>query len=113
MQGPGQRRIGRRMFVALLARGGVVAAGGAEAFGAIGRLPVIKGFVPQDGFYYYTVASDEPAFDGKNWPLRIEGLVENPVTVTFHELIALAQSDPVHDYMCVTRWSVAKVRSPG
>src|SRR5258708_37452170 len=113
MQAPGQRRIGRRIFLALLAGGGVVAAGGAQAFGALGKLPVIKGFVPQDGFYYYTVSSDEPTFDGKSWPLRIEGLVENPVTLTFHDLMALAQSDQVHDYMCVTGWSVRKVRWQG
>lgn len=113
MQAPGQRRIGRRIFLALLAGGGVVAAGGAQAFGALGNLPLIKGFVPQDGFYYYTVSSTEPTFDGTNWPLRIEGLVENPVTLTFHDLMALPQSDQVHDYMCVTGWSVPRVRWQG
>ena len=113
MKAPGQRRIGRRIFLGLLAGGGVVAAGGAQAFGALGKLPLIKGFVPQDGFYYYTVSSVEPAFDGRSWPLRIEGLVENPITLSFSELRALAQSDQVHDYMCVTGWSVEKVRWQG
>jgi DMSO/TMAO reductase YedYZ molybdopterin-dependent catalytic subunit len=113
MATPGQRRVGRRIFLGLLAGGAAVAAGGAQAFGALGRLPGIKAFVPQDGFYYYTVSSIEPAFDGRSWPLRIEGLVENPVTITFHDLLGLAQSDQVHDYMCVTGWSVPRVRWQG
>lgn len=105
--------MGRRIFLGLLAGGAVVAAGGAQAFGALGRLPVIKGFIPQDGFYYYTVSPTEPTFDGTHWPLRIEGLVENPITITFHDLLGLAQSSQVHDYMCVTGWSVPKVRWEG
>jgi DMSO/TMAO reductase YedYZ molybdopterin-dependent catalytic subunit len=113
MAAPGQQRMGRRIFLGLLAGGAAVAAGGGQVFGAIGQLPIIKGFVPQDGFYYYTVSSIEPAFDGTNWPLRIEGLVENPVTITFHSLLGLAQSNQVHDYMCVTGWKVARVRWEG
>ena len=113
MAAPGQRRVGRRIFLAILAGGGVVAAGGAQAFGALGRLPLIKGFVPQDGFYFYTVSSTEPSFDGVTWPLRIEGLVENPMTISFSGLLVLAQSDQVHDYMCVTGWSVPGVRWQG
>jgi DMSO/TMAO reductase YedYZ molybdopterin-dependent catalytic subunit len=113
MAAPGQLRVGRRIFLAILAGGGVVAAGGAQALGAVVKLPVIKGFVPQDGFYFYTVSSLEPAFDGTNWPLRIEGLVEKPLTVTLQHLLGLSQSDQVHDYMCVTGWSVPKVRWQG
>jgi DMSO/TMAO reductase YedYZ molybdopterin-dependent catalytic subunit len=113
MAAPGQRRIGRRIFLGLLAGGVAVAAGGAQAFGALGRLPLIKGFVPQDGFYYYTVSAVEPTFDGTNWPLRIEGLVEKPLTITFHDLVGLPQSSQVHDYMCVTGWKVPQVRWEG
>ena len=113
MAAPGQRRVGRRIFLGLLAGGAAVAAGSAQAFGALGRLPGIKAFVPQDGFYYYTVSSIEPAFDGQTWPLRIEGLVEKPITIAFRDLLGLAQSDQVHDYMCVTGWSVPRVRWQG
>ena len=105
--------MGRRIFLGLLAGGAAVAAGGAQAFGALGRLPVIKGFIPQDGFYYYTVSSIEPTFDGSSWPLRIEGLVESPMTISFRDLHSLPQSSQVHDYMCVTGWFVPKVRWEG
>jgi DMSO/TMAO reductase YedYZ molybdopterin-dependent catalytic subunit len=113
MAAPGQRRVGRRLFIALVAAGGGVLAGGAHVFSAVGQLPVLKSFIPQDGFYFYTVSDVEPKFDGKNWDLRIEGLVENPMTLTFAALSALSQSDQVHDYMCVTGWSVKHVRWQG
>ena len=101
-----QRRIGRRLFITMLAAGGVVAAGGARALSALGNMPLLKGLTPQDGFYYYTVSATEPVFDGRHWPLRIEGLVENPLTIQFADLLALSQSSQLHDYMCVTGWQV-------
>src|ERR1700694_3606074 len=113
MAAPGQRRVGRRIFLGLLAGGAAVAAGGAQALSGLGRLPVLKSFIPQDGFYFYTVSSNEPAFDGHTWPLPIEGLVEKPLTIAFSDLLGISQSDQVHDYMCVTGWSVPHVRWQG
>ncbi|HEV3234598.1 MAG TPA: molybdopterin-dependent oxidoreductase [Candidatus Dormibacteraeota bacterium] len=113
MSAPGEQRIGRRLFVGLLAAGGVVVAGGAQLFSSIGQLPVLKTLIPKDGFYFYTVSSVEPRFDGQNWDLRIEGLVKNPLTLSFKQLIALKQSDQTHDYMCVTGWKVQQVRWQG
>jgi DMSO/TMAO reductase YedYZ molybdopterin-dependent catalytic subunit len=113
MAAPGERRIGRRLFVAILAAGGGVIAGGSRVFSSLGNLPVLKGFIPKDGFYFYTVSTSEPAFDGRNWDLRIDGMVRNPMTVSFQELSALPQSDQTHDYMCVTGWSVKSVRWQG
>ncbi|HEV3231356.1 MAG TPA: molybdopterin-dependent oxidoreductase [Candidatus Dormibacteraeota bacterium] len=110
---PGDRRIGRRMFLALVGAGGAALAFGGQGLGALGRLPGVKGLVPDSGFYFYTVTNFEPAFDGSDWPLRIEGLVENPVTLTFAQLTGLAQSDQTHDYMCVTGWVVKRVRWQG
>ena len=110
---PGRQHIGRRLFLGLLGAGAVVAAGGGKLLGNLGQLGPLKTFIPQDGFYFYTVANGQPAFDGKNWDLRIEGLVDNPMTLKFADLVALAQSDQVHDYMCVTGWKVAHARWQG
>jgi len=110
---PGERRVGRRLFLALLASGGVVAAAGSQVSGALGNLSFLRGFMPKDGFYFYTVSSLEPVFDGDHWPLRIEGLVENAMTIEFSDLLALPQSDQTHDYMCVTGWRVPHVRWRG
>ncbi|MFN2462510.1 MAG: molybdopterin-dependent oxidoreductase [Candidatus Dormibacteria bacterium] len=113
METPGRQHIGRRMFLGLVAAGGVAAAGGGKLVGGLGQLGPLKAFIPQDGFYYYTVSSAVPEFDGKNWDLRIDGLVENPLTLKFSDLLALAQSEQVHDYMCVTGWKVEKQRWHG
>lgn len=113
MASPGERRVGRRLFLALLASGGVLTAAGTQLFGAAGSLWFLKGLMPRDGFYFYTVSSIEPVFDGGHWPLRIEGLVENPMTIELHDLMALQQSDQTHDYMCVTGWRVEHVRWQG
>ena len=39
------------------------------------------------------------------WRLRIEGAVENPVTLTFDEFMALPQTHYVSDIHCLTTWS--------
>jgi DMSO/TMAO reductase YedYZ molybdopterin-dependent catalytic subunit len=110
---PSQRHVGRRLFIAMVAAGAAVAAGGEQLFTSMSRLPVFRGIFPQDGFYFYTVSATEPAFDGASWPLRIEGLVDHPLTIPFDELLQVAQSDQTHDYMCVTGWQVKKVRWQG
>jgi DMSO/TMAO reductase YedYZ molybdopterin-dependent catalytic subunit len=108
-----KRHVGRRLFLALLGAGGVAVAGGTQVLGAVKDFPLLKSFMPQDGFFYYTVSAAEPVFDGRNWPLRIEGLVERPLTLSFADLLQLQQSNQVHDYMCVTGWSVKQVRWTG
>jgi DMSO/TMAO reductase YedYZ molybdopterin-dependent catalytic subunit len=39
------------------------------------------------------------------WKLEIAGLVENPVTLTWHQFLELPQADDVSDFHCVTAWS--------
>jgi DMSO/TMAO reductase YedYZ molybdopterin-dependent catalytic subunit len=97
----------------MLGAGAVVAAGGSQALQFLGRLPVLQSLVPEDGFYFYTVSASEPLFNGRDWELRIEGLVEQPLTLTYQELLARPQQTQVHDYMCVTGWSVKAVRWTG
>src|SRR5436305_1280678 len=96
---PGERRVGRRLFLALVGAGGATLALGGQGLDALSRLPVLKSLMPAGGgWYFYTVTDLEPVFDGRTWDLRIEGLVENPVTLTFTQLMALPQSNQVHDY---------------
>jgi DMSO/TMAO reductase YedYZ molybdopterin-dependent catalytic subunit len=40
-----------------------------------------------------------------DWRLEIVGLVENPVTLTWEQFMALPQVDDVSDFHCVTTWS--------
>ena len=39
------------------------------------------------------------------WKLEVGGLVENPVTLTSEQFLALPQADDVSDFHCVTTWS--------
>ena len=48
---------------------------------------------------------DIPAVDLRDWRLEVGGLVENPVTLTWDDFLALPQADDVSDFHCVTTWS--------
>ncbi|MDR3499956.1 MAG: sulfite oxidase-like oxidoreductase [Parvibaculum sp.] len=47
----------------------------------------------------------QPDITLDKWRLRIEGAVENPVTLTFDQFMALPQVRYVSDIHCVTTWS--------
>jgi len=46
-----------------------------------------------------------PEFDRKTWDLRVEGLVEDPIKMTYDELISLKKTESISDFHCVTGWS--------
>ncbi len=46
-----------------------------------------------------------PKFDPENWDFVVEGLVENPVRLTYEELMKLPKTVSVSDFHCVTGWS--------
>jgi DMSO/TMAO reductase YedYZ molybdopterin-dependent catalytic subunit len=48
---------------------------------------------------------EQPDVSHAEWKLEIEGLVDNPVTLTWDEFMALPQIDDVSDFHCVTTWS--------
>ena len=54
-----------------------------------------------------------PTFDPGTWRLRIEGLVERPVDLTYEQLLALPRAEQVSDFHCVTGWSVNNVHWAG
>ena len=46
-----------------------------------------------------------PDVDTSTWKLEVGGLVENPFTLTWEQLLALPQVEDVSDFHCVTAWS--------
>ncbi len=46
-----------------------------------------------------------PRFDPKTWDLKIWGLVDNPIRLTWDEFLKLPTNRDVVDIHCVTRWS--------
>ena len=48
---------------------------------------------------------DVPDISLSEWRLEVGGLVHNPVTLTWDDLLALPQVEDVSDFHCVTTWS--------
>ena len=47
----------------------------------------------------------QPEVSLENWALKISGKVENPLTLSWRDLLALPQFTDVSDFHCVTTWS--------
>jgi DMSO/TMAO reductase YedYZ molybdopterin-dependent catalytic subunit len=120
---PDQRPYGRRAFLGVVAVGvsslawGEAAWRGLSSFldpvterlsGPLGALPS-----PTGGWRIYNVNPPMPRFDPATWRLRIEGLVERPVELSYEHLLALPRAEQISDFHCVTGWSVENVRWTG
>lgn len=48
---------------------------------------------------------DVPEFDEEKWNFRVEGLVENPIMMSWKEFLNLPSTRITSDFHCVTGWS--------
>jgi DMSO/TMAO reductase YedYZ molybdopterin-dependent catalytic subunit len=72
------------------------------------KLPVDE--IPKDKLWTeFTVDRQNLISILNNWKLVINGLVKNPVEITFEEMLNLQRKDQVSDFHCVTGWSVYDV----
>jgi DMSO/TMAO reductase YedYZ molybdopterin-dependent catalytic subunit len=117
---PGQdesRRIGRGVFLATLAGGLSSLYWGKAAWSrvshALGGIEAAVPLVPSKGWRIYTVAATMPTFDEATWRLRIGGLVEQPLELSYAELRALPKASQVSVFHCVTGWTVDGVHWRG
>ncbi len=46
-----------------------------------------------------------PEFDKNTWDFRVEGLVEEPIRLTYDEFLALEKTAEISDFHCVIGWS--------
>jgi len=46
-----------------------------------------------------------PKIELRNWRLKIDGEVENPVLLTWEDFMNLPQTEDISDFHCVTTWS--------
>ncbi|MGI8421476.1 MAG: molybdopterin-dependent oxidoreductase [Gaiellaceae bacterium] len=105
------RPYGRRAFLGLVFAGTSSLVWGRAAWSHVAGATQILPFVP--GWRTYTVAATMPRFDPATWRLTIDGLVEQPTTLSYADLLALPQADQTSDFHCVTGWSVDNVRWRG
>jgi DMSO/TMAO reductase YedYZ molybdopterin-dependent catalytic subunit len=116
----GARRIGRAGFL------GVVGAGVATLFFGqeisqitsqvtkpLADATGVSSLVPSGGWRIYTVAATMPTFDRSTWRLRIDGLVQRPMELTYEQLLALPKAEQVSTFHCVTGWIVDGVHWGG
>lgn len=47
----------------------------------------------------------QPEIPVDKWVLTLDGEVENPITLNWHQFMALPQTDDASDFHCVTTWS--------
>lgn len=58
-------------------------------------------------------AEKTPSFDGENWDVSVEGLVENPMKWSWKEFLELPKTTQVNDIHCVTTWSMLDQKFAG
>lgn len=69
------------------------------AFDVPGITPIVT---PNDDFYRIDTAFSTPRIDPAEWTLRISGLVERPVTLTYDELLAMPMVERYVTLACVS-----------
>lgn len=118
-QEEGGRPLGRRAFLGLVAGGLSSLYWGADALNLASQstriLPEsLRAAIPfGQGWRIYAINPPYPRFDRATWRLRVEGLVERPLTLTYADLLELPQARQTSDFHCVTGWSVDAVKWDG
>jgi DMSO/TMAO reductase YedYZ molybdopterin-dependent catalytic subunit len=118
------RRIGRRAVLGALGLGaaGVVFGSRISSFVDDVLAPLtdhdptgITSYLPGAGrFRIYSVVGAEPRRTTADYRLRVDGLVDHPLTLTWEQLrTELPQTALTRDFQCVTGWRVADVRWRG
>jgi len=114
--------VGRRVFLSLL---GVGAAGvllGARVQDWLEREvgPLIAkdgtglaALLPIGRFRIYTVTGGLPSRSRADYRLKVDGLVDQPFTLTYDELVRMPPTKLTRDFQCVTGWRVPQVEWKG
>lgn len=114
--------VGRRVVLALLGVGALGVLTGSHIQGFLER--TVGPLVAKDGtglgallpfgrFRIYTVTGSLPRRDPEDYRLRIRGLVDTPVELTYADLRAMEPTALTKDFQCVTGWRVTDVQWRG
>lgn len=57
----------------------------------------------------YDIVDDIPDWDMSSYRFKVWGEVEEPLELTYEELLSLPSVELVADFHCVTRWSVKEI----
>ena len=107
------RPYGRRAFLGVVGAG-VLALLGGHPLQRLGEfLTPVEDAIGLGGWRIYTVGSTMPVFRPAHWRLRVDGLVERPLELSYAQLLALPRAHQVSDFHCVTGWSIPHVHWGG
>jgi DMSO/TMAO reductase YedYZ molybdopterin-dependent catalytic subunit len=114
--------VGRRVFLGLVGLGAVGVVFGARAQDWLERAvgPVIAkdgtglaSLLPIGRFRIYTVTGDLPSRSRASYQLRVKGLVDQDVTLSYADILAMPATALTRDFQCVTGWRVHDVAWKG
>jgi DMSO/TMAO reductase YedYZ molybdopterin-dependent catalytic subunit len=118
MSDAADRHYGRGAFLLLLGGGLSSLAWATKVSGVVSPLTsafsqLLGNIFPVGGWRIYTISGSMPIFDSKLWRLEIGGLVKEPRSFTYDELLALPRASQISDFHCVTGWTVRNVHWSG
>src|SRR3954451_1215259 len=110
--------IGRRIFLGLVGAGAAGILLGARVQDFLERElgPLISkdgtglaSLLPIGRFRIYTVTGDLPSRSRSEYRLAVKGLVDQPLTLSYDDIVAMRPTSLARDFQCVTGWRVHDV----
>jgi DMSO/TMAO reductase YedYZ molybdopterin-dependent catalytic subunit len=114
--------VGRRVFIGLLGAGAAGILWGAHAQQWLEERispwlakdgTGISGFLPIGRFRIYSVTGSLPHRGTDEYRLRVKGLVDQPLDLSYADLRAMTPTSLTRDFQCVTGWRVYDVAWKG
>ena len=114
--------VGRRVVLGLLGVGALGVLTGARIQGFLERTvgPIVAkdgtglgALLPFGRFRFYTVPGSFPSRSADQYRLRVRGLVDSPIELSFADLRAMEPTALTRDFQCVTGWRVSDVQWRG
>jgi DMSO/TMAO reductase YedYZ molybdopterin-dependent catalytic subunit len=111
--------IGRRIVLGMLGLGALGIVGGAPVSNVLNRIEAkdptgLAQLLPAGGgFRYYSISGPVKDIKPEQYALKVGGLVDKPLTLTYADLAAMPQTALVKDFQCVTGWRVPQVHWSG
>jgi DMSO/TMAO reductase YedYZ molybdopterin-dependent catalytic subunit len=110
--------VGRRVFLGVLGLGAVGVVVGARVQDWLERTvaPVVakngtglSGFLPIGRFRIYTVTGELPSRSKQAYSLKVRGMVDQELKLSYADLRAMTPLNITRDFQCVTGWRVHDV----
>ncbi|MCU1428857.1 MAG: oxidoreductase molybdopterin binding [Actinomycetia bacterium] len=114
--------VGRRVFLGLIGLGAVGIAFGAKTQKTLETTvgPILAkdrtglaALLPIGRFRIYSVTSSMPSRSKQEYKLRVRGLVDHAIDLSYDDLRAMPPTHLTRDFQCVTGWRVFNVKWTG